>query len=422
MFATGGGGGGGTIVVNADDLRRVSSSAVEVGQAFTALAARFNRPLPEMPPAVHSRVWLELSELSCALNSEPTLLVEVAQELRVRAFWADAADRLLAGYELEGAMLDEFKAGMASGLLLRWATSFEQELARKYFEELRERADPGGFKGFVNDVGGALGDFFTGAWEGVRDPAVMVYQLTPLHGDWTKEWSALGSGIEHSVTHPLEFGRALLSLDALEEEGTAYWLGNLAPSAVAAFFTGGASAGLKSASGTARLAENAEDFVSAARDANRMSRDLPDWLRRVQEGRRFDEERAPFYPHNQVYVDKPGGVDKPDGRGYHVVDSLDLPAGEIISRKFSQLGAVQEDTAKAYLRELADKYPPGTRISPVPSVPDGLAGRRLDGDMILEVPPQALPIPDSVLRYADDLNIRIRDSEGRVYTGVREGE
>jgi hypothetical protein len=273
MYARGGGGGGGTtIVINPEDLRQTSTIALEVGQAFHALAGQLGaRPLPEMPPAIAARVSTELSEVCCLLNSEPQLLLETAQELRARAFWAEVADRLAAGNDLEGAQLAEFKAGMASGILQRYATEWEKELGRNYAKEVHDRENPGGIGGFFKDVGGGIADFATGAFDSIKDPVVMLYHLTPLHDEWTKQWGALGSGLAHGVTHPLEFGRAVLALDALDERGLAYWLGNLAPAAAATVLSGGAAAGARGAAATERVAAGAKAADRLA-DLSRLGR------------------------------------------------------------------------------------------------------------------------------------------------------
>lgn len=413
MLLPGGGGGGTTIVINPEDLRQTSAAALQVAEGYHVLAGRLrSRPLPEMPPDIAGRVSLELSEACCLLNSEPPILLETARELRVRAFWADVADRMAAGYELEGAQLAEFKAGMASGILLRYASAWEQELGRKYFEELKEREDPGGFAGFVKDVAGGVADFFEGAWDSIKDPAVMLYHLTPFSEDWTERWQELGSGLAYAATHPLEFGRAALALDALDERGVAYWLGNLAPSVAAAVLTGGGSAAVRGAGATARIADKADDLTRAARSLDRAGDALstkPEWLRRLDQGNDFNVQRRPFYEHNELYVNQRSGTD------YFRVDSYDTRVHEIVSRKFTQLGDVQENTAIGYLRELDSKYAPGTRIADVPSTPPHLRGSFLDGDMVLEVPVQSKPIPQSVLDEADRLNITIRDAQGRVY-------
>ncbi len=79
---------------------------------------------------------------------------------------------------------------------------------------------------------------------------------------------------------------------------------------------------------------------------------------------------------------------------------------------------MKEQTAIDNLRELSNKYPPGTEIADVPSTSPDLKGRPLRGKMFLEVPVQTTPIPKSVLDEANRLKIRIRDVDGRVYKSV----
>jgi len=143
----------------------------------------------------------------------------------------------------------------------------------------------------------------------------------------------------------------------------------------------------------------------------------PDWLRRVEEGNKFNRSQAPKYPHNEVMLERPTGA-----KGYPRVDSYDPVKGEIVSRKSTQLADVQEATAKSYLDELNTRYPSGSKIADVPTQKTGsghanagLGGTRMTGTQILEVPPQSSPVPQSVLDHAQDLGIIIRDSNGRVY-------
>ena len=120
-----GGSGNSTIVVNASDLRDASSVAMTQGQSLQEVANRLGaRTLPDLPPEIASIVPTALSSMAAALRGLPPILGATAQELRARAFWADAADKLAAGYELEGPLLEEFKAGMAAGVLQKFADPF----------------------------------------------------------------------------------------------------------------------------------------------------------------------------------------------------------------------------------------------------------------------------------------------------------
>jgi hypothetical protein len=79
------------------------------------------------------------------------------------------------------------------------------------------------------------------------------------------------------------------------------------------------------------------------------------------------------------------------------------------------LGSIKYETAVGYLKEIARKYKPGSKIANVPSTDKSLLGKELEGKMILEVPVQSLPVPKAVLDRARDLRIQIRDVEGRNY-------
>jgi hypothetical protein len=193
------------------------------------------------------------------LNALPQPILSIAQELRVRAFWAQIADRLEGGYGLSGAALTEFKAAYASGLLTRYAEPWEADLAKAYAKKLHDEEHPGGFAGFLHGVG----DFFSGAWDAIKDPAVEIYHLSPLSSGWTQQWVDLGKGLEYGVTHPVTFGEELINLQALHDRGFAYWLGNLAPAAAAVMLSGGAAAGL-------RGAETADRVVSGLAEADRL--------------------------------------------------------------------------------------------------------------------------------------------------------
>ena len=84
---------------------------------------------------------------------------------------------------------------------------------------------------------------------------------------------------------------------------------------------------------------------------------------------------------------------------------------------------MSNETAIRYLKELKDKYAPGTIIADVPSNKTGSNkgifevnnGKALKGRMILEVPEQEAKISPKVLEYANDHHIKIRDVKGKLY-------
>ena len=141
----------------------------------------------------------------------------------------------------------------------------------------------------------------------------------------------------------------------------------------------------------------------------------------------FNKARAKFYPYNEVYLEAPKkAINLPEGsptkHQYVRLDSY-VPNKEIVSRKYTQLSEVSEETAIRYLKELSDKYAPETKIADVPSNISGAnagifkenRGRTLHGQMILEVPVQKKSVPKSILKYARDNDIQIRDINGNVY-------
>ena len=113
----------------------------------------------------------------------------------------------------------------------------------------------------------------------------------------------------------------------------------------------------------------------------------------------------------------------PAKRKYVRLDSY-VPNKEIVSRKYTQFDEVSEETAIRYLKELEEKYAPGSIIADVPSNKTGsnekifeLNGDNvLRGQMILEVPVQKkAEIPPNVLDYAKKKAIIIRDVNGKIY-------
>ncbi len=142
----------------------------------------------------------------------------------------------------------------------------------------------------------------------------------------------------------------------------------------------------------------------------------------------FNKARAKFYPYNEVYLEAPKkAINLPEGaptkHQYVRLDSYNPHTGEIVSRKYTQLSEVSEETAIRYLKELSDKYAPGSIIADVPSNRTGVNKGIFDvngdnvfrGKMILEVPVQKKSVPESILKYAREKKIQIRDINGNVY-------
>ena len=143
---------------------------------------------------------------------------------------------------------------------------------------------------------------------------------------------------------------------------------------------------------------------------------------------RFAKLLTRVLPFNEVYLEAPKketkvAGDSPAKHKYVRLDSYDPYVGEIVSRKYTQLSEVSEETAIRYLKELENKYSPGSIIADVPSNKTGLNkdifkannGNVLKGQMILEVPVQKADIPPNVLEYAKKNDIIIRDVNEKNY-------
>ncbi|MGG4511722.1 hypothetical protein ABEP00_18240 [Heyndrickxia sporothermodurans] len=152
------------------------------------------------------------------------------------------------------------------------------------------------------------------------------------------------------------------------------------------------------------------DGTKGTGEATPKKKSVPDWLKeRWEAGNNFNKENRPRYPYNEVELEA-----KEVGGKKYVVDSY-APNKEIVSRKFTQLSEVQEKTAKSYLNEITIKYSSGSKISNGTFNPNALKGGRLKGELILEVPVQNKPIPQTILDEATKNRIIIRDIKGKVY-------
>ncbi|MCL2849661.1 MAG: hypothetical protein FWE61_06420 [Micrococcales bacterium] len=147
------------------------------------------------------------------------------------------------------------------------------------------------------------------------------------------------------------------------------------------------------------------------------------------EGSIFNWENYHRYPANEIRLDLTDpntGVPLLNANGnprWAVVDSY-IPGREIVSRKRTQLAEIAESTAREYINEAVRLYGPnrpGITIADVPTTRSQLAGypgaigRALDGNLVLEVPVQRQPVPESILRHAAESRVTIRDVDGNIY-------
>lgn len=131
---------------------------------------------------------------------------------------------------------------------------------------------------------------------------------------------------------------------------------------------------------------------------------VPAWLQqRLKDGEQFNRDNHSRYPHNEVTLENGKRLDS-----YR-------PGEAIVSRKNTQLGDVNESTAREYVNEIDRKYAPGTVIKSTDHN-GAVGGTRLNGDPVLEVPVQNGPIPPSILQHAREKGVDIVDVNGKIYT------
>ena len=135
-----------------------------------------------------------------------------------------------------------------------------------------------------------------------------------------------------------------------------------------------------------------------------------EFMRKVIAGNRFNAYLNPRYTYKEIPL---ATRNKLPFR----LDSY-TPGQAIVSRKLTQFSEITESTAKGYIDEFVKKYPAGTKIADTATTrARGIAGQRLDGDMILEVPPQlGGKIDPDIVKYAEENGVYIRDLNGTFYT------
>ncbi|MDR0469899.1 MAG: hypothetical protein LBH09_08000 [Peptococcaceae bacterium] len=147
-------------------------------------------------------------------------------------------------------------------------------------------------------------------------------------------------------------------------------------------------------------------YVQRKQNAGETPRDRLDWKSArdyylndspMARGNRFNDTASIDYDYNEVHLE--------NGKR---LDSYDPDAGEIVSRKATDLNMIKEDTYRSYLQEVLDKYPAGTTIRSN-KYPD-IDGTPLQGDYILEVPSSNANLLniDYYKQIAEEYGIRLR--------------
>jgi hypothetical protein len=282
----------------------------------------------------------------------------------------------------------------------------------------------------VGGIGDGLGGLGGGALPGLRawsvgGPRWVTDAAFDVGSDWLAQsaGAALG-GPEASLAQSVSVAASGGALRAVHLGGTtaAEALRVRAETAV-----GEAAAIVRSAhlqAGRQSVASSLGNTLGALREfglhrlADHLERNPRSWLAHVAPGIVFDRQRqralgTSSTMHHEVYVEC-----ATCRSGYARLDTYDQRTREIISRKYAQLSAISERTAKRYIDELATRYRPGTMIADVPSSRlRALDGKELRGRMILEIPAQTKEVPREIIEYGlgREPQVIIRDIHGRVY-------
>jgi len=151
--------------------------------------------------------------------------------------------------------------------------------------------------GLLDRVIDGVGDFFGGVWEGVKgigETVVMLAKLSTIRmlidpEGWRRDVTDLGKGLRWGITHPVEFGKAIVDWETWKSNPLRAF-GKLVPDIAIALATAGtgtaasasargASRGIHAAGDAADAARGLEHGTDAMADAGRAGRaadDLPD--------------------------------------------------------------------------------------------------------------------------------------------------
>ena len=97
--------------------------------------------------------------------------------------------------------------------------------------------------GALPEEDGSTGSRVTGFFDALRDdvtgPVDVALGLVGAHGDLGGHWSALGRGLRHAATHPLDLLGTAVDLQDLRQEDFGHWLGTLGPGVLFGLASGG---------------------------------------------------------------------------------------------------------------------------------------------------------------------------------------
>lgn len=338
-------------------------------------------------------------------------------------------------------------AGFGSRIGVDGQDDFEQMLE----DGMRPKDRPGFWGGVV--------DVLAGAWDAVWGTVTFLWDHSTIRmlvdpDGYFEDTRALAEAVWAGIQDPGAFLEALVDIDGLRDNPER-WFGQFAPDVVLAILTAGTgTAATRGTSVVTKLDELADltrtlhvlDDIDVATDTThalrRLLLDFDGDIARTRDAlrRHLTDEVGLDDDLARVTADRIAGNEfnrTQRGQGSQLseielgasgtrgprVDAWDPVRGEIISRKFTQLGEVAPSTARSYITELANKYAAGQPVKITPTVIRKAEVAGLDpadlpatlrGRPVLEVPPQSGPLRPDLLTFARDQGVMIRQTDGTV--------
>lgn len=148
--------------------------------------------------------------------------------------------------DIEGAKKDRVKQIVEDTKDIRDRYKSDLRTAQTVFDQLddapRYAKDHSGWNYWLKAGLHNVGDFFEGAWEGIWDSLTALTSLSATlvqPWKWPEAFTTAKQVVSYAIENPVEFGKLLIDVEGFKKN-PAKWLGNLAPSVVAAIFTAGA--------------------------------------------------------------------------------------------------------------------------------------------------------------------------------------
>lgn len=160
-----------------------------------------------------------------------------------------------------------------------------------------------------------------------------------------------------------------------------------------------------------KIESDYQKYIKRKKQKGETPRDRLDWKEQsdywrnespIARGNNYNKivRNSNIYPYHEIHLE--------NGKR---LDSYDMLAGEIISRKATDLDKISEDTFRKYLSEFKEKYSKGTKIRS--NTYPQLDGMELNGQYILEIPATNAMLSDIdyYKKIAEEYDVILRFTE-----------